>query len=49
MLGAPNPADEVNGSAVYGFVFDVCGVEIDRDTSTVCVDKYISLHMPGEL
>jgi 2-furoyl-CoA dehydrogenase large subunit len=38
MLQPPNAADEVNGSAVYGFVFDFCGVEIDRDTGTVCVD-----------
>jgi 2-furoyl-CoA dehydrogenase large subunit len=39
VLGAPNAASEVNGSAVYGFVFDFCGVEIDRDTGTVLVDN----------
>jgi len=49
VLGAPNAADEVNGSAVYGFVFDFCGVEIDRDTGTVCVDKYVSLHDAGRI
>ena len=42
-------ADEVNGAAVYGFVFDFCGVEIDRDTGTVCVDKYVSLHDAGRI
>ena len=31
-LAAPNDADEINSSAAYGFVFDFCGVEIDRDT-----------------
>src|SRR5262249_50341025 len=32
-----NAADEVNGAAVYGFVFDFCGLEIERDTGTqVC-------------
>jgi 2-furoyl-CoA dehydrogenase large subunit len=49
VLGAPNAADEVNGSAVYGFVFDFCGVEIDRDTGTVRVDKYVSLHDAGRI
>ena len=49
VLGATNAADEVNGSAVYGFVFDFCGVEIDRDTGTVRVDKYVSLHDAGRI
>jgi 2-furoyl-CoA dehydrogenase large subunit len=48
VLGAPNAADEVNGSAVYGFVFDFCGVEIDRDTGTVRVDKYVSRRANSE-
>ena len=30
VLGAPNAADEVNGATVYGFVFDFCGLEIER-------------------
>jgi 2-furoyl-CoA dehydrogenase large subunit len=45
----PNALDEVNGSAVYGFVFDFCGVEIDRDTGMVRVDKYVSLHDAGRI
>ena len=49
MLGAPNAADEVNGAAVYGFVFDFCGLEIERDTGTVRVDKYVSLHDAGRI
>jgi 2-furoyl-CoA dehydrogenase large subunit len=49
VLEPPNAADEVNGSAVYGFVFDFCGVEIDRDTDTVRVEKYVSLHDAGRI
>src|SRR5262249_22741349 len=49
VLGAPNASDEVNGSAVYGFVFDFCGIEIDRDTGTVRIDKYVSLHDAGRI
>jgi len=49
VLGAPNAADEVNGSSVYGFVFDFFAVEIDRDTGTVCVDRYVSLHDAGRI
>jgi CO/xanthine dehydrogenase Mo-binding subunit len=49
VLEPPNAADEVNGSAVHGFVFDFCGVEIDRDTGTVLVDKYVSLHDAGRI
>jgi hypothetical protein len=44
VLDAPNAADEINSSAVYGFVFDFCGIEVDRDTGVICVDKYVSLH-----
>jgi 2-furoyl-CoA dehydrogenase large subunit len=49
VLGAPNAADEVNGAAVYGFVFDFCGLEIERDTGTVRIDKYVSLHDAGRI
>ena len=48
-LAAPNDADEVNSSAVYGFVFDFCGVEIDRDTGAVRIDKYVTLHDAGRI
>jgi 2-furoyl-CoA dehydrogenase large subunit len=49
VLEAPNAADQINGSAVYGFVFDFCGVEVDRDTGAVSVDKYVSLHDAGRI
>ena len=48
-LQPPNAADEINSSAIYGFVFDFCGVEIDRDTGEVCVDRYVSLHDAGRI
>ncbi|MBV9965265.1 MAG: xanthine dehydrogenase family protein [Alphaproteobacteria bacterium] len=48
-LAPPNEADEINSSATYGFVFDFCGVEIDRDTGEVCVDRYVSLHDAGRI
>jgi len=49
VLEPPNDTDEINSSAVYGFVFDFCGVEIDRDTGEVCVDRYVSLHDAGRI
>jgi 2-furoyl-CoA dehydrogenase large subunit len=49
VLEAPNAADQINGSAVYGFVFDFCGVEVDPDTGAVSVDKYVNLHDAGRI
>jgi 2-furoyl-CoA dehydrogenase large subunit len=49
VLEAPNAADEINSSAVYGFVFDFCGVEVDRDTGVIHIDKYVSLHDAGRI
>jgi 2-furoyl-CoA dehydrogenase large subunit len=49
VLEPPNEADEINSSATYGFVFDFCGVEIDRDTGEICVDRYVSLHDAGRI
>ena len=48
-LEPPNDADQINTSLTYGFVFDFCGVEIDRDTGAVRVDKYVTLHDAGKL
>ena len=49
VLAAPNAADEINSSAVYGFVFDFCGIEVDRDTGVIRIDKYVSLHDAGRI
>ena len=34
-LAPPDEQDRINTSLTYGFVFDFCGVEIDRDTAAV--------------
>ena len=46
-LRAPNERDEVNSSGAYGFVFDVCGVEIDPDTGQIRIDRYVTAHDAG--
>ena len=48
-LTAPDDQDRVNTSAAYGFVFDICGLEIDPDTGAVRVDRYITAHDAGRL
>ena len=48
-LAAPDAQDRVNTSAAYGFVFDVCGLEVDPATGRVRVDRYITGHDAGRL
>ncbi|HXP30899.1 MAG TPA: xanthine dehydrogenase family protein molybdopterin-binding subunit [Stellaceae bacterium] len=48
-LDPPNDADEVNSSAAHGFVFDFCGVEIERDTGRLRIDKYVTMHDAGRV
>jgi 2-furoyl-CoA dehydrogenase large subunit len=48
-LAAPDEQDRVNTSAVYGFVFDLAGVEVDRDTGRVRIDRYVSAHDAGRI
>jgi len=48
-LGAPDEQDRVNTSAAYGFAFDVCGVEIDRHTGRITIDKYVTTHDAGKI
>lgn len=48
-LDAPDAQDRINTSAAYGFVFDLCGVEIDRATGAVRIDRYVSAHDAGRL
>lgn len=48
-LEAPDSGDRANSSLTYGFVFDFCGVEIDRDTAQVRIDRYVTLHDAGVL
>lgn len=49
VLSAPDEADRVNTSAAYGFVFDLCGLEVDTDTGAVRIDRYITGHDAGRL
>ncbi|YBV94454.1 molybdopterin-dependent oxidoreductase (plasmid) [Phyllobacteriaceae bacterium JZ32] len=48
-LEAPTPEDSVNSSLCHGFIFDFCGVEIDRDTGQVRIDKYVTMHDCGRI
>jgi 2-furoyl-CoA dehydrogenase large subunit len=48
-LTAPTEADEVNSSLCHGFIFDYCGVEVDRVTGAVRVDKYVTMHDCGRV
>ena len=48
-LAEPDEADRINSSGTYGFIFDFCGVEIDRDTGAVRIDKYVTMHDAGRL
>ena len=48
-LTAPTEADEVNSSLCHGFIFDLCGVEVDRVTGRVRVDRYVTMHDCGRV
>jgi 2-furoyl-CoA dehydrogenase large subunit len=48
-LEPPNDADQINTSLTYGFVFDFCGIEVDRDTGKIHIDRYVTTHDSGTL
>lgn len=48
-LKAPTESDHINSSACYGFLFDYCGIEIDRETSQVRIDRYVTMHDAGRI
>jgi 2-furoyl-CoA dehydrogenase large subunit len=48
-LAAPNDLDEINAQLCHAFIFDFCGVEIDRDTGAVRIDKYVTMHDSGRV
>jgi 2-furoyl-CoA dehydrogenase large subunit len=48
-LTPPADDDQINTSLTYGFVFDFCGVAIDRATGQVRIDKYVTMHDAGRL
>ena len=48
-LTPPDSEDRINTSLTYGFNFDFCGVEINRETGEVRVDHYVTIHDAGKL
>jgi 2-furoyl-CoA dehydrogenase large subunit len=48
-LTAPNEADEVNSSLCHGFIFDLCGAEVDRASGKVRIDRYVTMHDCGRI
>src|SRR5262245_13202472 len=48
-LEPPTTDDRINTSLTYGFVFDMCGVEVDPVTFSLRVDGYVSMHDAGTL
>jgi 2-furoyl-CoA dehydrogenase large subunit len=48
-LEPPSSDDRINTSLTYGFIFDMCGIEIDPLTYQARVDRYVSMHDAGRL
>jgi len=48
-LEAPTHDDKINTSLTYGFIFDLCGIEIDPLSYAVRVDRYVSMHDAGRI
>jgi len=48
-LEAPNDKDEINSSGAYGFIFDYCGVELDKATGRLTIDRYVTMHDAGKI
>jgi 2-furoyl-CoA dehydrogenase large subunit len=48
-LEPPSSDDRINTSLTYGFVFDMCGIEIDPLSFQVRVDRYVSMHDAGRI
>jgi 2-furoyl-CoA dehydrogenase large subunit len=48
-LTPPDDGDHVNSSLCYGFIFDFCGVEIDRATLQPRIDRYVTMHDCGTI
>jgi 2-furoyl-CoA dehydrogenase large subunit len=48
-LQAPDENDIINSSGAYGFVFDICAVEVDTVTGEVRIDRYVTSHDAGRI
>src|SRR5271163_23710 len=48
-LEPPSHDDRINTSLTYGFIFDMCGIEIDPVSYQVRVDRYVTMHDAGRI
>jgi 2-furoyl-CoA dehydrogenase large subunit len=48
-LTAPDEHDHINSSLCHGFIFDFCGVEVDRTTLQTRIDRYVTMHDCGTI
>ncbi len=48
-LTPPDDLDHINSSLCHGFIFDFCGVEIDRVTLETRIDRYVTMHDCGTI
>ena len=48
-LEPPSSDDRINTSLTYGFIFDMCGIEIDPVSYQVRVDRYVTMHDAGRI
>jgi 2-furoyl-CoA dehydrogenase large subunit len=48
-LEPPASDDRINTSLTYGFIFDMCGIEIDSVSYQVRVDRYVTMHDAGRI
>ncbi|WP_296585451.1 molybdopterin cofactor-binding domain-containing protein [Xanthobacter sp.] len=48
-LTAADEGDHINSSLCHGFIFDYCGIEIDRDTGAIRIDRYVTAHDCGTI
>jgi 2-furoyl-CoA dehydrogenase large subunit len=48
-LTAPDDEDHINSSLCHGFIFDFCGVEVDRVTLETRIDRYVTMHDCGTI
>jgi 2-furoyl-CoA dehydrogenase large subunit len=48
-LTPPDDGDHINSSLCHGFIFDFCGVEVDRITGATRIDRYVTMHDCGKI
>lgn len=48
-LTPPGEGDEINSSLCHGFIFDFCGVEVNRMTGETRIDRYVTMHDCGRI